>query len=130
MKTLLLIKPNVTKKNKIGAVLKIIESANFKIKELKTFKMTQLIAQEFYQEHIGKPFFESLVEFMTSEKIVAAILEKENAVKELRIVVGNTNPEKADYGTVRKIFGENVQENAVHASDSKKSAKREISIIF
>lgn len=130
MKTLLLIKPNVTKKNKIGAVLKIIESANFKIKELKTFKMTQLIAQEFYQEHIGKPFFESLVEFMTSEKIVAAILEKENAVKELRNVVGNTNPEKADYGTVRKIFGENVQENAVHASDSKKSAKREISIIF
>ena len=130
MKTLLLVKPNATQINKIGKILSMVEDAGFKIIGLKMLQMTPKLAAEFYLIHKDKPFYEPLIAFMTSGNIVAAILEKEDAVACLRQTVGATNPAEAKKGTIRKLFGKNVEQNAVHASDSPENALLEISIIF
>jgi len=129
-KTLLLIKPNATKKHVIGGILKMIEDNGFKIKKLKMFRMSNELADKFYAEHIGKNFFESLKSFMLSGDIIGAVLAREDAILKLRELVGNTNPEKAALGTIRFLFADSFTENAVHASDSPKSAEREIALIF
>ncbi len=129
-KTLLLIKPNATKKNAIGSILKMIEDNGFIIKKMKMFQMDDKLANKFYAEHKGKSFFESLKSFMLSGDIVGAVLEREEAISKLRELVGNTNPEKAALGTIRYLFADSFTENAVHASDSPSSAEREIGLIF
>ncbi|HPM01194.1 MAG: nucleoside-diphosphate kinase [Candidatus Cloacimonetes bacterium] len=128
--TLLLIKPNATAKNVIGRIIDIAECNQFRVKQLKMFTMSQDIADQFYEMHKGKSFFQSLCDFMTSGHTVAVILEKDNAIEELRLLVGNTDPVKANPGTIRHMYGESVTVNAVHASDSEENAIREINIIF
>jgi nucleoside-diphosphate kinase len=128
--TLLLIKPNATKKNQIGAILKMVEENGFEIEKLKLFKMSGELADKFYAEHIGKGFFVDLKDFMMSGKIVAAQLNREDAVLKLRELVGNTDSTIAALGTIRAIYGISKGENAVHASDSEASAERELKLIF
>ncbi len=127
-KTLLIIKPNAI--SKIGSILKIIEDNQFSIIKIKMFLMTEEFAEEFYKIHNEKPFFKNLITFMTSDKILAVELLKENAIKSLREVIGNTDNTKAKNGTIRKLYGKNITENAVHASDSIPNADKEIAFIF
>ena len=128
--TLLLIKPNVVKKNRIGAVLSILEAKGIVIKKLRMITMTVALAETFYAVHYGKPFYQKLVEFMTSGPIVAVVLEHEDCVKFVREIIGNTDPEKAVEGTIRKLYADSLTENPVHASDSHENAFKEIDIIF
>ncbi len=128
--TLLLIKPNATAKGHIGDILSIIEKHGYRILQLKSFRFDKELADKFYAEHIGKEFFERLVSFMTSGMTVAALLEKENAVPDLRELIGDTNPEKRKPGTIRYLYADSMTENAVHASDSHDHALHEISLIF
>ncbi len=128
--TLLLIKPNITAINKIGQIISIVEQNGFVIKQMKLLRMTEQLAMSFYSIHKGKPFFTGLVEFMTSGNIVAIVLQKENAVMDLRTLVGKTNPANASINTLRYLYGESLRVNAVHASDSVEHAKTEIEIIF
>ena len=128
--TLLLIKPNATKKHVIGNILARVEEAGFVIRHLKSFTFSQELAYKFYEEHIGKEFFERLLAFMTSGMTVAAQLEKEDAVKHLRELIGDTNPEKRKPGTIRYLYADTVTENAVHASDTHDHALRELHLIF
>ncbi|MBN1948605.1 MAG: nucleoside-diphosphate kinase [Candidatus Cloacimonetes bacterium] len=129
-KTLLLIKPNATARNKIGAILSMVESNGFTIEELKLFRMNGDLADRFYAEHVGKDFYPELKRFMMSGRIVGAILKREEAVVKLRELVGNTDSAKAALGTIRSLYGQSKGENAVHASDSPESAAREIALIF
>ncbi|MBN1290788.1 MAG: nucleoside-diphosphate kinase [Candidatus Latescibacteria bacterium] len=128
--TLLLIKPNVVRKNKIGAVISILEDRGLLIKKMRMLIMTKELAGKFYAVHTGKDFYNRLVEFMTSGPIVAIVLEHDNCVAYVREIIGNTNPEKAAEGTIRKLYADSLTENAVHASDSPDNAKIEIGIIF
>jgi nucleoside-diphosphate kinase len=128
--TLLLIKPNATENNVTGRILSMVEENNLTIQKLRMFTFTDEIAQNFYAEHVGREFYEPLMEFMKSGKTVGVVLSGENAVKNLRALLGTTNPEEALPGTVRYLFGENTRRNACHGSDSEESAKREISLIF
>lgn len=129
-KTLLIVKPDAVEKNKIGEILSRIENAGFRIVNIKMIKMKQKEAEEFYEIHREKEFFASLVKFMSSNFCVPVLLEGENAVLSLRDFIGKTNPNEALCGTIRYDFGTDIQRNAVHASDSKESAKREIKFFF
>ena len=128
--TLLLVKPNVIKKNKIGAVLAAIEEKGIVIKKLRMLTMTGELAETFYAVHYGKPFYDKLIKFMTSGAIVAVVLEHNNCVDYVRKIIGNTDPEKAEEGTIRKLYADSLTENAVHASDSVENARKEIAIMF
>ena len=128
--TLLLIKPNATKMNQIGAILKMVEENGFEIEQLKLFKMESELADAFYAEHIGKGFYGELKDFMMSGKIIGVELHREDAVLKLRELVGNTDATIAALGTIRAIYGVSKGENAVHASDSPASAERELKLIF
>ncbi|MCF7919938.1 MAG: nucleoside-diphosphate kinase [Candidatus Cloacimonetes bacterium] len=128
--TLMLIKPDATNRHLIGAILKMVEDDGFQIEFLKEFYMTDELAAEFYFEHRDKDFYMPLVEFMKSDKIVAAIVSKPDAVHELRKLLGATNPDKAEPGTIRATYGETLRRNSVHGSDSDESARREINLIF
>lgn len=128
--TFTMIKPTAVRSGNIGAILTMIQKAGFKISALKMLKITEERARQFYGVHEGKPFFEGLVHFMSSGPIVAAILIKDNAVDEFRELIGPTNPAEAPEGTVRHYFGLNIQENAVHGSDSDENAKREAMFFF
>ena len=128
--TFTMIKPCAVKNNFIGPILKMINEKGFKIKAIKMTRFTRDRAEAFYAVHTGKPFFEELVEFMSSGPLVAAILEKENAINDFRELIGNTNPEKAAEGTIRKLFAESLTANAVHGADSDENALREGSFFF
>jgi nucleoside-diphosphate kinase len=128
--TFTMIKPCAVKNNFIGPILKMINEKGFKIKAIKMTRLTRDRAEAFYEVHTGKPFFEELVEFMSSGPLVAAILEKENAIDDFRELIGNTNPEKAAAGTIRKLFAESLTANAVHGADSDENALREGSFFF
>jgi len=128
--TLTIIKPGAVTNEYIGPILKIINEHGFHIAAMKMTHLTQQLAEDFYDIHKGKPFFKDLIEFMTSGPIVVAILEKENAVEEYRKLIGNTDPSKAEEGTIRKLFAESVQKNAVHGSDSDENAVRECDFFF
>ena len=128
--TLTIIKPTAFKNNHAGHVLKMINEAGFIIKGMKMIRMTSGQAASFYAVHKGKPFYESLVEFMSSGPVIVAILEKDNAVEEYRALIGATDPSKAAEGTVRNLYGTNLQQNAVHGSDSDENAVAESDFFF
>jgi nucleoside-diphosphate kinase len=125
-----MIKPDATGNGYTGAILDQIIKAGFRIKALKWIKLTANQAGEFYVIHKERPFYEELVTFMSSGPIVAAILEKENAVADFRKLIGATNPAKAEEGTIRKQFAASVGENAVHGSDSDENALIEGDFFF
>tara|TARA_X000001036_G_C19967315_1_gene516608 strand:- start:1 stop:396 length:396 start_codon:yes stop_codon:yes gene_type:complete len=117
-----MIKPDAVENGHIGAILEKITAAGFKIVAMKYTQLSLRDAQEFYGVHRERPFFGELVEFMTRGPIVAAILEKENAVEDFRALIGATNPADAAEGTIRKMFATSIGENAVHGSDSDENA--------
>lgn len=128
--TFTMIKPTAFKNNYAGPILKMINEAGFVIKAMKLTRLTPAQAGEFYAVHKGKPFYESLVEFMSSGPIIAAILEKENAIEDFRTLIGATNPENAADGTIRKLYATSLQQNAVHGSDSDENAIIESDFFF
>lgn len=129
-RTLFLIKPDGVQRGLAGEILKRVESRGLKIVALKLMRVTPEIAQRHYAEHAEKPFFQGLVDFITSSPIVAAVFEGPNAVEAVRATNGLTNPLKAAPGTIRADFGIDMGRNLVHASDSVESAAREIGIFF
>ena len=129
-RTLVLIKPDAIANKHIGDIIKHYEDAGFKIGAMKLMHMTKEIAAKHYAEHIGKPFYNDLVEFMTGSPLVAMVVIGENAIAKVREVNGATNPANAADGTIRKLYAESVTKNAVHASDSPENAAREIAIFF
>ena len=129
-KTLVLIKPDAFGKNHAGAILKIYEDAGLKIIAATVMKMSPELAAKHYVEHIGRPYYPALVEFMTSAPIMALVLGGDNVIKKVRELNGATNPAEAADGTIRKLYAESKTKNAVHASDSPESSAREISIFF
>jgi len=129
-RTLSIIKPDAVEKNRTGAILAHLEEAGFKIQALRRTHLSRAVAEGFYAVHKARPFFGELVEFMTRSPVVIAVLEREDAVDAYRKVMGATDPAKADAGTLRKLFGSNVGENAVHGSDSRENAKIEIAYYF
>lgn len=128
--TFSIIKPDAVKRNLIGAILARFEQAGFQVNAMKMLHLTQAQAEGFYAEHQGKPFFEPLVEYMISCPLVVLVLEKDNAIQDYRRLIGATNPENAEQGTIRKEFALSQRENSVHGSDSVDSAKREIAYFF
>ncbi len=129
-KTLVLIKPDAFGAGHCGDILKMYEREGFKICAAKILKMDEKIAASHYVEHIGRPYYESLVEFMTSAPLMALVIGGENVIKRVREINGATNPKNAAEGTVRKLYATDGSKNAVHASDSPESAEREIKIYF
>ena len=128
--TLTMIKPDAMNKGYSGAILDQIIKAGFSVKAMKRVKLTKEQAGEFYAIHNARPFYEELVEFMSSGPIITAILEKENAVEDFRKLIGATDPAKADEGTIRKLYASSVGENAVHGSDSDENAVIESNFFF
>jgi nucleoside-diphosphate kinase len=129
-RTFTMIKPNAVGSGNSGAILKMIEEAGFKIIALKMAKITKERAGQFYGIHEGKPFYEALCTYMSSGVIIAAILEKENAVADFRKIIGATDPANAEEGTIRKLFAKSMTMNAVHGSDSDENAKIEGDFYF
>tara|TARA_Y100000768_G_C23928979_1_gene659053 strand:+ start:29 stop:445 length:417 start_codon:yes stop_codon:yes gene_type:complete len=129
-KTFSIIKPDATKRNLTGAINKIIEENNLRIIAQKRIKLNKEKAENFYDIHKDKPFFDDLISYMISEPVVVQVLEGEDAVDNYRKVMGATNPENAENGTIRKSFALNIQENSVHGSDSDENAKKEIEFFF
>ena len=129
-RTFSIIKPDATKRNLTGSINSLIEKNGLRIIAQKRIKMSIEQAEKFYEVHNDKPFFSDLVEYMTSEPVVVQVLYGENAVKKYREVMGATNPNNADEGTIRKLFALNVQENSVHGSDSNENANIEIKFFF
>jgi len=128
--TFMMIKPDAVRNGHIGAILSKIAKAGFKFKALKMTRLSQTDAESFYAIHNERPFFNGLVSFMTSGPIIAAVLEKDNAVDDFRTLIGSTNPEEAAAGTIRKTFATSVGENAIHGSDSNENAAIEIAFHF
>ncbi len=128
--TFTMIKPTAFKNNNTGAILKMINDAGFVIKAMKLTRLSADQAGKFYAVHKGKPFYESLVAYMSSGPIIAAILKKDNAVEDYRTLIGATNPENAAEGTIRKLYATNLQQNAVHGSDSDENANIEADFFF
>lgn len=121
-RTLTMLKPDAVEKGHIGAILEKINASGFRIVALKLTQLTLDDAKAFYAIHKERPFYGELVEYMTRGPIVAAILEKENAVEDFRTLIGATNPAEADEGTIRKLYADSISENAVHGSDSDENA--------
>ena len=128
--TFSIIKPNAVRTGKSGPILSMINEAGFEISAMKMVRITRPQAESFYDIHKGKPFYDGLIEFMTSGPVIVMVLKHENAVEEFRKLIGNTDPNKALPGTIRKIFAVSVQMNAVHGSDSDENAKREANFFF
>jgi nucleoside-diphosphate kinase len=129
-RTFLMIKPDAVKKNLIGEILKRTEDAGFKILDLNMTKLSPAEAKRFYLVHKGKPFYDKLVKFVSSGKVVGVLLTRKNAVKKLRELVGLTDPKEAKRGTIRRDLAESVTKNAVHASDSETSFRYESKFFF
>jgi nucleoside-diphosphate kinase len=129
-RTFTMIKPDATRKGHTGAILDQIIKAGFKVKAMKWVKLSEEQAGLFYDVHRARPFFQELVDFMISGPIVAAILEKDNAVADFRDLIGATNPAQAAEGTIRKLYAANIGENAVHGSDSDENAAIEGDFFF
>lgn len=128
--TLSIIKPNAVKKNVLGKILSKFEENGLEVVAIKKIKLNQSDAKKFYAEHKDRAFFGELVEFMTSGSVVVIVLEGENAVAKNREIMGATNPKDAAPGTIRAEFGDGIEANAVHGSDSLESAKREVAFFF
>ena len=128
--TFSIIKPDATKRNITGSINKVIEENGLRIIAQKRIKLTTDQAEKLYSVHIESPFFRDLIEYMTSEPVIVQILSGVNCVEKYRSIMGATNPENAENGTIRKLFALNVQENSVHGSDSEDNAKIEIDFFF
>ncbi len=124
-RTFTMLKPDSVEKGDIGPILEKITAAGFRIVAMKLTQMTEADAKEFYAIHKERPFFGELVQYMTRGPIVAAILEKENAVEDFRTLIGSTNPAEAAEGTIRRLYADSIGENAVHGSDSDENAEIE-----
>jgi nucleoside-diphosphate kinase len=129
-KTFALLKPGVLPRRLVGEVIGRIEKKGFHIAALKMLHITEELAREHYKEHVEKPFFPPLLEYMCSGPVVAMVLERNDAIKVLRKLAGATNPDEADPGTIRGDLGSVTRKNIIHASDSPESAKREIELFF
>ena len=129
-RTFSIIKPDATKRNITGAINKIIEDNNLTIVAQKRIKLSKDKAEGFYSVHKDKPFFNDLIEYMTSGAVIIQVLKGDNAVDQYRKIMGATNPDNAETGTIRKEFALNIQENSVHGSDSEDNAKIEIEYFF
>ncbi len=129
-KTLAILKPDCIRKNLIGQVISKITEAGFKVKALKMVRLTKDSAAGFYEIHKQQPWFNSLLDYMTSGPCIPIALEKENAVSDFRKLIGATDPTKADEGTIRKLYAKDKTENIVHGSDSDENALIEISHFF
>jgi len=128
--TFSIIKPDATKRNITGSINKVIEDSGLRIIAQKRIKLSTDQAESFYSVHKERPFFRDLVQYMCSEPVIVQVLSGENCVEVYRSIMGATNPENAEEGTIRKLFALNVQENSVHGSDSEENAKIEISFFF
>lgn len=129
-RTLTIIKPDAFGAGKAGLILAHLEKAGFRLIAARVMRLTQAQAREFYAVHKERPFYGSLVAFMTSGACMPMVLERENAVAELRRVIGATDPAQAEEGTVRKLYAESKERNAIHASDSDENAERESRFFF
>ena len=129
-RTFSIIKPDATKRNITGSINKIIEDNNLIIVAQKRIKLSKEKAEGFYSVHRDKPFFNDLIEYMTSGPVILQVLEGEDAVENYRNIMGATNPENAEEGTIRKLHALNIQENSVHGSDSDENARIEINYFF
>ena len=125
-----MLKPDSVEKGNIGPILEKITSSGFRIVAMKLTQLTTADAEAFYDIHKERPFFGDLVTYMTRGPIVAAILEKDNAVEDFRALIGATNPAEAAEGTIRNMFADSISENAVHGADSDENAKIEIGFFF
>ncbi|MBC8299951.1 MAG: nucleoside-diphosphate kinase [Pelagibacterales bacterium] len=128
--TLSMIKPDAVERNIIGAIINFLEENNLKVLDIKVLQLTDKQAKKFYDIHKGKPFFESLIKNITSNKVVAMVLEGDNAVDKYRELMGATDPKDACNGTIRKMFAIDGQKNSVHGSDSLENAAKEIKFFF
>lgn len=129
-RTLAIIKPDAVERNLIGQVIHRLEDAGLRPRALRMISLDRKTAAGFYQVHCGRPFFESLVTYMTSGPVVVMVLEGEDAIARWRTVMGATDPAKADAGTIRRDFGVNIEHNSVHGSDAPETARFEIGYFF
>jgi nucleoside-diphosphate kinase len=129
-RTFTMIKPDAVKAGNIGNILQMINAAGFRIVAMKYLQISRQQAEKFYEVHASRPFYGELTEFMSSGPIVAAILEKDNAVEDFRKLIGATNPAQAEEGTIRKKYAASIGENAVHGSDSNENAAIEGAFYF
>jgi len=129
-RTLCIIKPDAVEKGKTGAIVQRVLEEGFKIRSLRQVHLSLRQAEGFYAVHRGRPFFDDLCTFMSRGPVVVAALEREEAVQHWRQVIGATDPAKAEAGTIRKLYGENVGENAVHGSDSEQNGRLECGYFF
>ncbi len=129
-RTFTIVKPDSVRKGNFGKIVSRLESEGFRILGLKKTSLSKKQAEGFYAVHRERPFFASLVEYMTSGPVYVAALQRDNAVAHLRKVMGATDPAKADAGTIRKEFGESIEQNAIHGSDSDENAAIEIAFFF
>ncbi len=129
-RTLAILKPDCVRKNLQGEVIARIQKAGFKVLGMKQIRLTKETAGAFYAVHKGRPFYDGLVEFMTSGQVVPIALEKQNAVADYRTLIGATDPKDAAEGTIRKLYADNKGENIVHGSDSAENGKIEVAFFF
>ena len=128
--TLIIIKPDAVKRDLVGEILSRFEKREFSISKLKMFNFTTEMAEQFYSVHNSKPFFGELVSFITSGRVVVAIIEGDNVINVTREIIGKTNPKEASPGTIRGDFGISITENSIHASDSRESFDKEVNVVF
>jgi nucleoside-diphosphate kinase len=128
--TLIIIKPDAAKRNLVGEILSRFEKKGFTISKLKALNFSVEMAEQFYSDHSSKPFFGELVSFITSRKVVAAVIEGEDVINTTREIIGKTNPKEAASGTIRGDFGISITENSIHASDSSESFDKEVNVVF
>lgn len=129
-KTLAIIKPDAVRRNAIGEIISHIEKSGFKILGIRYIQLTEQQAKAFYEVHKERPFYMDLVKYMTSGPIVPIALEKENAIEDFRRLIGATDPQKAEEGTIRRLYGTNIEQNAIHGSDSVKNGEYEVQFFF
>ena len=129
-RTFSIIKPDAVAKNAIGDILKTLEEKGFRILGMKMLEISKAKAEGFYAVHAGKGFFDSLTTFMSSGRIVVLALEKDNAIADLRVVMGATNPAQAAEGTIRKKWASSIEHNAIHGSDAEETARFELGYFF
>jgi len=129
-RTLSIIKPDAAAAGQVGAILSILEKAGFRILAMRMLKLNQAQAEGFYAVHRGKPFFPSLVRFMTEGPVIVMALERENAIQALRDVMGATNPANAADGTIRKLYATSIERNCIHGSDAPDTAAFELAYFF
>ncbi|MFA9392004.1 MAG: nucleoside-diphosphate kinase [Prolixibacteraceae bacterium] len=128
--TFTIIKPHAVLHNNLGPILELINRNGYQFRAMKMIQLNRERAKIFYEVHKEQTFFEELIDYMTSGPVVVAVIEKTNAVKDFRQLIGTTDPSKAKLGTIRRMFAESKEQNAIHGSDSTENAKREIELFF